>query len=173
MITKTALFDRTRRLLGDEDARTYSDYQLACGTDDALSYLSRQCALLSADLTKRTCDLKSGDPLPDDLISLITLTDTSTDAENAPCPPRPYRIEAGTLIAPAHARLTYHSTLAPLGESDTIDLPASLLDTIARLTALTIQGADDDTKDAAIKHDRTLIARRARTCRRLYQPWKV
>lgn len=176
MIAKTDLYERTRRLLADEDARTYNDYQLACALDDALAYLSAQCALLSADLTRTTADLKRGDTLPDDLISLINLTDEHGDVltcATASTAPHTYHIEAGTLIFPDFARLTYHRALSSTDGDTDLDLPATLTGTLARLVALTARGADDDAKDTALKRDRTLIARRTRTRRQVYQPWKV
>lgn len=70
MITKTDLFTLTRRLLGDEDVRTYSDYDIENATTDALSYLSRHLAVLGSDLTTASTVLKDGDKLPDDFVTL-------------------------------------------------------------------------------------------------------
>lgn len=179
MIAKTDLLRHIRRLLADEDTRTYSDYQLTCALDDALDYLSAQCALLSADLTRTTVELSRGDALPDDLISLITLTGehgdvlTCTHSATERGAPHTYRIEDGILTHPKRARLTYHRTLPHIDDADELDLPATLLGTLARLSALTARGADDDAKEIALKRDRTLIARRNRTRRQVYQPWRV
>lgn len=177
MITLSDLLTRSRRLLQDEDARIYNDYQLEQAVHDALDYLSRTCVLLGSDLTITRTTLHGGDPLPDDLIALISITDQDhtplTLADHASATDEyTYRIENNHLITDAIATITYHRTL-PHPQDSTIDLPAPLTDTLAHLTALTIQHADDNTKQAIINPHRTLIARRHRTARHIYMPWKV
>lgn len=177
MIAQDTLRTHIRRLLGDQDARTYSDYDLTYALTDALSYLSRTCALTAGDLTLTTVTLRANDTLPDDLISLVRVTDLNDrplkSATDAPLSERTYRIEDNTLLAQTPVRLTYHRDLAARAESDPIDLASTAQYPLARLSALTLLGADDAAKDAALKEARTLLARRNRTKRTLYQPWKV
>lgn len=178
MITLTDLLTHTRRLLHDENARTYSDYELTRAADDAIDHLSRTLALTASDLTHRTVQLNPNDPLPDDLLTLITICDRENipltcQSANTPIRDHTYRIENNHLITTAPAILTYHATLTPISQENNLNLPTPLLPTLAQLTALTIQNADPATKNAAIATDRTLIARRHRTKRRVYMPWKV
>ena len=178
MITKTDLFTRIRRLLGDEDIRTYSDYDLETATADALSYLSRHLACLGSDLTTVSTVLADGDTLPDDFITLRAVCDT----EGRPLIPvriglsvadGGYRIEGDTFRTAGHALVTYQRSLPPFGENGEIDLPASLTDTIAKTVVLTLSGADDAARQKALLNDDLLITRRMRTRRTPDLPWRI
>ena len=178
MITRTDLFTRVRRLLGDEDIRTWSDYELANATDDALSYLSRHLAFLGSDLTTESVILADGDTLPDDFVTLRAVCDT----QGRPLIPvhiglavadGGYRIENSTFCTKGHALVTYQKRLPLFGDSDSLDLPASLTDTLAKAVVLTLSGADDTARQKALAEDDLLLTRRMRTRRTPDLPWRV
>lgn len=178
MITRTDLFTRIRRLLGDEDIRTWSDYELSNATDDALSYLSRHLAFLGSDLTTVSTVLADGDTLPDDFVTLRAVCDTEG---RQLIPVRiglsvsdgGYRIEGDTFRTHGCALVTYQKHLPLLAGSDSLDLPASLLDTLAKAVVLTLSGADDATRRKALAEDDLLLTRRMRTRRTPDLPWRV
>ncbi len=178
MITRTDLFSRVRRLLGDEDVRTWSDYELATAADDALSYLSRHLAFLGSDLTTASTVLADGDSLPDDFVTLRAVCDTEG---RQLIPVRiglsvsdgGYRIENGTFRTRGLALVTYQRSLPSLGSSDTLDLPASLTDTLTKAIVLTLSGADDTARRKALAEDDLLLTRRMRTRRTPDLPWRV
>lgn len=178
MIPKSDLFARVRRLLGDEDVRTYSDYDLETATTDALSHLSRHLAYLGSDLTTVSTVLADGDALPDDFVSLRNVSDT----KGRPLIPvriglsiadGGYRIEKNTFRTAGHALVTYQRKLPAFGENGDLDLPASLLDTVAKTIVLTLSGADDTARRTALAEDDLLITRRMRTRRTPDLPWRI
>ena len=178
MITKTDLFTLTRRLLGDEDVRTYSDYDIENATTDALSYLSRHLAVLGSDLTTASTVLKDGDKLPDDFVTLRAVCDT----EGSPLIPvrigltvadGGYRIEGDTFRTKDCALVTYQKKLPTFTDDGDLDLPSSLTDTLAKTVVLTLSGADDLTRQKALLSDDLLITRRMRTRRTPDLPWRI
>ena len=178
MITRTDLFTRVRRLLGDEEIRTWSDYDLTVATDDALSYLSRHLAFLGSDLTTVSTVLYDGDALPDDFVTLRGVSDT----EGRPLIPvrigltiadGGYRIENNTFCTKDCALVTYQKHLPLLGDDDRLDLPASLLDTLAKTVVLMFSGADDATRRKTLAEDDLLLTRRMRTRRTPDLPWRI
>ncbi len=178
MIARTDLFARVRRLLGDENICTWSDYEIASATDDALSHLSRHLAFLGSDLTTVSTVLADGDTLPDDFVTLRAVCDTEG---RQLIPVRVglvvsdggYRIENGTFRTRGHALVTYQKHLPLLGDSDSLDLPRSLTDTLAKTIVLTLSGADDATRRKALAEDDLLLTRRMRTRRTPDLPWRV
>ena len=178
MIPKTRLFTRVRRLLGDEDIRTYSDYDLENATEDALSYLSRHLAFLGSDLTTVSTVLADGDTLPDDFVTLRAVSNT----EGRPLIPvriglsvadGGYRIEGDTFRTAGNALVTYQRKLPSFDEKSELALPATLLDTIAKTIVLTLSGADDTARRTALAEDDLLLTRRMRTRRTPDLPWRV
>ncbi len=178
MIARTDLFTRIRRLLGDEDVRTYSDYDLETATADALSYLSRHLAFLGSDLTTASAVLADGDKLPNDFVTLRGVCDT----EGRPLIPvriglsvadGGYRIEGDTFRTAGHALVTYQKKLSTFTDDSDLDLPSSFLDTLAKTVVLTLSGADDTARRKALADDDLLITRRMRTRRTPDLPWRI
>lgn len=178
MITRERLLARIRRMLGDTEMRTFSDYELTDAIDDGLTWLSRHLAILGSDLTEKTALLADGDALPDDLVTLRSVV----DADGRPLIPLRigmpisdggYRIEQDTFRASETCTVTYQRTLPLLGENDTLDLPDTLTDTVAKTAVLLLGGADEAARTKALAEDDHILMRRRRTCRTAAMPWRI
>lgn len=178
MISRDRLFSRIRRMLGDEEMRAYSDYEIAQAIDDGLDWLSHHLALLGSDLTETSTTLADGDALPADLITLRTVIGKNGDRLiplriGMPIADGGYRIERDTFRAAETCTVTYHRALPLLGDNDTLDLPARLAGTIAKTAILILGGADDTTRAKALAEDTLILTRRRGLHRRAALPWRI
>lgn len=178
MIARDTLLSRMRRLLADEDARTYSDYELVRAVDDGLEWLSRHLALQGSDLTTESVMLQSGDALPDDFVTLCSVFDADGRQliclrAGLPITCGTYRIEGGILHTEGRAAVTYQKRLPALGENSSLDLPTTLTDTVAKVGVLMLAGADASSCAKALAEDDLLFARRHRSRRTAAMPWRI
>ena len=206
MIQVDAILKTVRFKQADNNEVKFSDYDILQSINEALRFINQSYSLKNSDFLEKVVEYtldernkeinaynlqnpkspkelytyEDGFPLPDDYLSLVSITTKKTHYPLHPCNAlkipnhREYKIVANTLYTKEDVLFMYRFSLSAPGKDGTIDLPEIFYDIIVKLTGLILNNAETDVmREAVDSLVNELVPARRYTNRIVHPIWKV
>lgn len=209
MINVTDIMQSVRYKQKDHNEVKFSDYDIIQSLNEALRYINRSYALknsdflekvkeyrlddINAEIDKENEDIddeeakkphieyKDGFDLPDDLLSIVSITTKEIRYKLHPCNAeripnhREFKVLAGKLYVREDVDLLYRYSIGAVKADSVIDLPDIFMDLLVKITGMILnQNPQEDIMAEANKTlAEELIPVRRYAFRRVFPIWKV
>lgn len=209
MIQVTDVIQSVRYKQNDNNEVRFSDYDIIQCLNEALRYINRSFALknsdflekvyeyrldeINAEIDKENEDIedeedkkpymeyKDGFDLPDDLLSIVSVTTKDIQYKLHPCNAdrtpnhREFKVVAGKMYVCEDVDLLYRYAIGAVKAESTIELPDIFIDLLVKLTGMILnQNPQEDIMAEANKTlAEELIPVRRYAFRRVFPIWKV
>lgn len=209
MIQVTDVIQSVRYKQKDNNEVKFSDYDIIQCLNEAIRYINRSFALKNSDFLEKVyeyrldeinaeideknediedeedklphVEYKDGFDLPDDLLSIVSVTTKNLRYKLHPCNAeripnhREFKVIAGKMYVREDVDLLYRYSIEAVKAEDMIDLPIIFMDLLVKLTGMILnQNPQEDIMAEANKSlAEELIPTRRYAFRRVFPIWKV
>lgn len=208
MINVTDIMQSVRYKQQDNNEVKFSDYDIIQSLNEALRYINRSFALKNSDFLEKVQEYRldeinaeideeneeldddekkphvtyrDGFDLPDDLLSIVSITTKELRYKLHPCNAervpnhREFKVIAGKLYVREDVDLLYRYSIGAVKAESVIDLPDIFMDLLVKITGMILnQNPQEDIMAEANKTlAEELIPVRRYAFRRVFPIWKV
>ncbi len=208
MINVTDIMQSVRYKQQDNNEVKFSDYDIIQSLNEALRYINRSFALKNSDFLEKVQEYRldeinaeidkeneelgddekkphvtyhDGFDLPDDLLSIVSITTKELRYKLHPCNAervpnhREFKVIAGKLYVREDVDLLYRYSIGAVKADSVIDLPDIFMDLLVKITGMILnQNPQEDIMAEANKTlAEELIPVRRYAFRRVFPIWKV